>query len=193
MHTIVTLFAPEMKKSAFFGEWSLHVEQGIDVGIMVNQFMEQLRTPEDSPRQAFSRLLGYMVARPWPQFLDSIKEILEPEEIARFHHPNGEAFYNKLRLLCSLQVEDYWKQFLAEKQGEAKEVLDAMDKLPTGILESKIRSIVLPVVLDLNEGSRALTVEALKKEIKKAFDAQAEGDEWKKGHEGEKPEEGLET
>lgn len=190
MHRIVELFAPEMKKNAFFGEWSLHVENGLDVSMMANALMEQLRSTEDAPRQASTRLLAYMLPRPWPEFFDSIKELLAPEEIARFHRPVAEAFYNRLRTLCSLQVEDYWKQFYAERKEEAKGVEEAIDKLPAGTFESKVRAIVLPLISEQAEVTTAHIVEVLKKEFKKMLDAQAEGDEWKKDHEKEDPMEG---
>lgn len=193
MHTVVTLFAPEVKKAAFFSEWSLHLQQGVDVGMMVNLLMEHLRTTEDAPRRAFTNLLSFMMTRSWPQFLDSIKEILEPAEISRFHEPKAEAFYNKLRLVCSLQVEDYWKQFYAEKLAEEKGLAEEVEKMPA--LEAKIRSIVKAQLAEELAPFMQDLVEKIKKDIKKAFDAQAqaEGDEWKKDHDDTKPEEGLET
>jgi hypothetical protein len=44
MHRIVTLFAPEVKKADFSSEWSLHVDKGVDAGILVSLLMEQLRS-----------------------------------------------------------------------------------------------------------------------------------------------------
>jgi hypothetical protein len=183
MHRVVELFAPELKKIEFFSEWSLHVEKGLDVGVMVNTFMEQLRTTDEAPRQAFTLLLAYMLPRPWSEFLESIKGSLGPEDIERFQKPGAEAFYNKLRMLSSLQVEDYWKQFYAQKQVEAQEVGDAVDKLPPGVFETRVRSIVLPLISEQADAQTVHIVEVLKKEIKKMIDAQAEGDEWKKNRE----------
>lgn len=183
MHRIVELFAPEMKKNAFFGEWSLHAEKRLDVSTMVNTFMEQLRSTDDAPRQAFTRLLAYMLPRAWPQFFESIKELLEPEEIERFEKPGAEAFYDRLRKLCSLQIEDFYKQFYAQKQMEAKEVEGVIGNLPAGVFESMVRSIVLPIISDQADIQTAHIVEVLKKEIRKMLDAQAEGDEWKKDSE----------
>lgn len=184
MDKVVELFAEEVKKSGFFGEWSLAVECGLGPEMSATMLMEYLRSPEDPQRQAFTKLLGYMRTRPWDKFLGAIFDLLTPEELQRFQKPGASEFYSKLGLLCSFQIEDYWKELSAQKNQEALEILGAVEKMSVSALDDKIRSIVREIVPEYIDFSLGSSMDGFKEELRKMLDDHLGGDEWKKKGDG---------
>lgn len=179
MHKMVELFEPEIKKSGFLSEWSLFAGEGEGPEVLATMFMEEMRSRDDERRLAFTRLLAFMKIRSWRVFLEEVGTLLEPEELQRFQKPGAKELYERFRLLCCLQVEDYWKEFFAQKQNEATELLEAIDKIPTALLTAKIHAIVQAEVAAQTDAALQKTVVILKDEMKKFLDERGEGEEWK--------------
>lgn len=118
-----------------------------------------------------------MMPRKWFQFYESIKGLLEPDELERFLLPNAEEFYNKLRMLCSLQVENYWKEFLVKQKEEMKEAAMEANELPPGALEAKIQAIVKAEMAEELTGYTQYLMGEIKKLLR---EQQNSGEDWKK-------------
>jgi hypothetical protein len=181
MSKMLQSFGPVIKESGFFNEWSLYVDQELQPDLLSGLLMEQMRVQDERARLAFTQLLSFMKVRSWGVFLDEISTFLEPEEASRLHKPNAKEFYEKCRLLCILQIEDYWKQFFDEKQQEAKVILEGLDKVHSSVLNAKIHMLVKTEVTAQTQEALQETVVILKNEIKKLMDERDHGEGWKTG------------
>lgn len=186
MNKLVESFGLEIKKSGFLTEWSLFVEEGCEVEVLANTFMENLRSQNDAMRGAFVHLLSFMKPRSWNAFLEEATDLFEPEEKERFKKPKAKDTYEKLRLMCCLQVEDYYRQYIADTQSKAEEFAgktQAEDMIPTAfsmqireIVRDEVNRIQSVVLEETAKAAKKATEEALKKLRDEAGEGWKDGD-----------------
>lgn len=179
MSKLVELFGPELKRSGLLADWSLYVEKDLSVEVLANTFMEYLRQEDNATRQAFTMVLCYMTPRPWSDFLAGIQELLTPEELERFRKPAGEKIYDLLKLYVTMQVEDYWKEFLVAKQKEATGLLGVAGQFPSDVLQAKLRLTVQTIVRESMDERTTHIVNLITQHIKETLDGH--GEAWKSG------------
>lgn len=169
MSQMVKMFAPAMRKTGFFSEWARYIEAESSPEMLANLVLEHMRdASNDEIRRAASAFAAFIKTRSWTDVLSDLKDEIPANEFESLEKPIAKGFYADLRHLILMQVEDYWKDFVASKESE-----DAKPQITP--------SLSLAVV-ELVERQISIKMEALLpniiEELKKHFRKQA-GEDWK--------------
>lgn len=104
------------------GEWALNIESciednSINARTFANYYLEMMRDPSnDAARNASAAFATFMKPRSWKKMMEVFQGGLDPKTQEMFEKPEAEEFYKQFKVMVLEQIDEYWEQFLADRQ-----------------------------------------------------------------------------
>lgn len=111
-------------------EWVANVESGQDATAFASLYLEFMRDPDDSRRQAAVALAAWMKIRDWSKVYAAIRSELDPDAVRVLDGPRAAGFYEQLRALVALQIADFWENCVRERAERAEHADNGNGKPP---------------------------------------------------------------
>lgn len=164
MNRLANAFLESFCINGVLHEWMQHIRAKADASAFSSFILECMSDPENNERRAqYTAFSVFIKSRTWPEVAEAISPSIPADDHNLLKDQYAETFYNEMRAIVTLQIQDYWRQFMEQaKNAPAIEVPN---------LPSMTKPEIIEIVKEAFEGSMKDAIEILRKEF---------GEDWKR-------------